>query len=723
MSDAPPARLETAELRAAHEVAGSDRVADPFMAAVRASRMPMVISDPHRPDNPIVYANHAFCTLSGYAPEEVIGRNCRFLQGPGTDPAVLARIRAAVAAGERLEVELRNYRKDGTPFVNRLMMEPVHDESGALAFYFADQVDVTLERERLIGLQNDNAALLAELREKLRQQVEASAALRAAVLAEQQARDALQAKAAEFEALAENVRHLAWIADPDGSITWYNRRWYAYTGTTLEAMRGWGWRAVHHPDHVDRVLADVAARWQAGEAWQDVYLLRSASGEFRPFLTQVEPIRDRAGTLLRWFGTNTDITPQHDAEQQLRLLNQTLAERVEAEMAERSRTEEMLRHSQKMEAVGQLTGGLAHDFNNLLTGIVGSLEMLQNRVRQGRTGELDRYVTAAQGAARRAAALTHRLLAFSRRQTLAPKPTDVNRLVLDMEELVRRTVGPEIAVEVVAAGGLWATLVDPPQLESALLNLCINARDAMPHGGRITIETANRWLDDRNGAERELPPGQYLSLSVTDTGVGMTRDVIRKAFDPFFTTKPTGQGTGLGLSMIYGFARQSGGQVRIYSELEQGTTVTIYLPRHYGAQDSAEAALLPAEHGRQDGSGTVLVVDDEPAVRMLVADVLEDLGYTVLDAADGGSALRVLARPVRIDLLVTDVGLPGGVNGRQVADAARVARPDLQVLFITGYAENAVLNHGHLDPGMHVMTKPFAMDELGRRVQQVMGER
>ncbi|GJD53327.1 Sensor histidine kinase RcsC [Methylobacterium crusticola] len=400
--------------------------------------------------------------------------------------------------------------------------------------------------------------------------------------------------------------------------------------------------------------------------------------------------------------------------------NATLEQRVEARTAELQRTEEALRQAQKMEAVGQLTGGIAHDFNNLLTGISGSLELLQTRMGQGRLADVDRYVAAAQGAAKRAAALTHRLLAFSRRQTLDPRTTDVNRLVAGMEELIRRTVGPAIAVEVVGAPDLWPALVDPNQLENALLNLCINARDAMPDGGRMTVETANRRLDAHAARMSELPPGPYLSLCVTDTGTGMTPEVIARAFDPFFTTKPTGQGTGLGLSMIYGFARQSGGQVRITSEVGRGTTVCIVLPRHDGEAEDADPALVSAGAPRAGQGETVLVVDDEPTVRMLVAEVLEGLGYTAIEAADSLAGMKLLQSDARIDLLITDVGLPGGMNGRQMADAARIGRPDLRVLFITGYAENAAVGNGHLGPGMQVLTKPFVMDALASRIKDLL---
>jgi signal transduction histidine kinase len=418
-----------------------------------------------------------------------------------------------------------------------------------------------------------------------------------------------------------------------------------------------------------------------------------------------------------------EVTERRRAERALRELNDTLEERIAARTRTLMETEEQLRQSQKMEAVGQLTGGLAHDFNNLLTGITGSLELLETRLAQGRLKDLGRYIGAAQGAARRAAALTHRLLAFSRRQSLDPKSTDMNRLVAGMEELVRRTMGPAIKVEIVGMMGVWNTRVDPNQLENALLNLCINARDAMPRGGRLIIETANKWLDDRAARLRDLAPGQFVSLCVSDNGTGMSPEVVRRAFDPFFTTKPIGQGTGLGLSMIYGFAQQSGGQVRIYSEIGQGTMVCIYLPRHQGpAEDAAgadaDADVLPL---RAQQGETVLIVDDEPTVRMLVADVLEEFGYQAIEASDGPSGLRIMQSDVRIDLLVTDVGLPGGMNGRQMADAGRVTRPELKVLFITGYAENAVISHGHLDPGMHLLSKPFTMEILASRIRDLIG--
>jgi len=342
------------------------------------------------------------------------------------------------------------------------------------------------------------------------------------------------------------------------------------------------------------------------------------------------------------------------------------------------------------------------------------------RLSQGRFEDIDRYMASAQGAAKRAAAVTHRLLAFSRRQTLDPRPIDVNMLMEGMTELIQRTVGPGIRVETVAGRHLWSASVDASQLENAILNLCINSRDAMPDGGRITIETSNRWLAGDIARAYDLPEGQYLSLSVADTGTGMTPAVIAKAFDPFFTTKPIGQGTGLGLSMIYGFAKQSGGQVRIDSETGQGTQVSIFLPRYIG--EASEATTGPTMTNTVPGEarGTILIVDDEPTVRLLLMDVLGDLGYTLIEAADSVSGLKVLQSDVNIDLLITDVGLPGGMNGRQMADAGREIRTGLKTLFITGYAESAALGNNSLGPGMQVLTKPFGIDTLASRVQEML---
>jgi PAS domain S-box-containing protein len=482
----------------------------------------------------------------------------------------------------------------------------------------------------------------------------------------------------------------------DGRITAVNPAWTDMLGWDEPELIGSNLFDLIHPDDLEQTIAgaDASSEGRAFRRFDNRY--RAKDGSYRWISWSTAPSEGVINAVGR------DFTAEKEAAEAL------------------ANTEDALRQAQKMEAVGQLTGGIAHDFNNLLTGITGSLDLMLTRIQQGRMNDVERYVTVAQGAAKRAAALTHRLLAFSRRQTLDPQPTDVNRLVAGMEELLRRTVGPAIELDVVGAGGLWGALVDPHQLENSILNLVINARDAMPDRGRITIETANRWLDDRAAKERELSPGQYLSVCVTDTGTGMTPTVIERAFEPFYTTKPLGQGTGLGLSMIYGFTRQSGGQVRIYSEIGQGTTICLYLPRHHSRNvEPVEELRLIDRHRAQDGQ-TVMVVDDEPTVRMLVMEVLEEAGYAAIEAGDGPSAMKVLESNARIDLLITDVGLPGGMNGRQVADAARVVRPDLKVMFITGYAENAVVGNGQIDPGMSVVTKPFDVAALGSKIKEIL---
>ncbi|WP_309242796.1 PAS domain S-box protein [Lichenibacterium dinghuense] len=1056
---------------------------DELFSAIEKARMPMILTDPNRPDDPIVFANRAFQELSGYAAAELVGRNCRFLQGPDTNPAQIAEIRDAIAARRDVAVEILNYRRDGTPFFNELFISPVFDRDGTLLYHFGSQLDVTgwrrsrrlleasearlraildsavefavmvtdrdgrvtdwnvgaervfgwpagemvgdmVERiftpeDRAIGraatemalslsegrasderwhLRRDGSRLFAAgemmplrgadeahlgfikivrdrtaehlagraLRDseaRLRRAQEAggvglfttdvaddlvaptpefcrlyglpvrdsyparafeslvlpddaglmssaesrrsgdvlrdvqyrirradTGALRwiartgeierddagrplrfsgaARDVTERREADAALARSeglyrALFEAIDDGFCIIEFFDGPHGPLSDYvhveaNPGYQRHTGIadivgrtlreiaptqadewvelygevlrtgrpvrferefvavarhievsaarvepasrrqvsvlfrdvterkraeaalrTSEALvrehaervqlalgagaivGTWVWdlptdrftvdeafartfgldptlgrdglsleQVVQtvHPEDAAGLAAAIDAAVARGGAYAHQYRVRRADGVYRWIEANGRVDHGPDGTPLRFPGVLIDVEERRAVEAErdraaaaLRALNETLEQRVAERSAELMRAEELLRQSQKMEAVGQLTGGIAHDFNNLLTGISGSLDLLQKRVAQGRLNDLDRYLVAAGGAAKRAAALTHRLLAFSRRQTLDPRPTDVTRLIHGMADLIRRTVGPAITVETVDMAGLWTALVDPHQLENALLNLAINARDAMPNGGRLTIETGNKWMDDRAARERDLPPGQYLSVCVSDTGTGMAPDIVARAFEPFFTTKPLGQGTGLGLSMIYGFARQSGGQVRIYSEPGEGTMVCIYLPRHYG-----EGEGRPAAEGRDGGAPraaageTVLVVDDEPTVRMLVADVLSDLGYGAVEAEDGPSGLKVLATAGRIDLLITDVGLPGGMNGRQVADAARVLRPDLKVLFITGYAENAAVGNGHLEPGMAVLTKPFAMDELGAKIRSLI---
>ena len=468
--------------------------------------------------------------------------------------------------------------------------------------------------------------------------------------------------------------------------------------------------------------------YRTGEAFVGsqlpVDVRRSVDGPVeRRFLDFVyQPIVGADGRVSGIFVEGSDVTERVLAEQKLRRLTETLEEQVEARSRELREAEDALRQAQKMEAVGQLTGGIAHDFNNLILGINGSLSLAERRIAAGRADEAGRFINLAMNSANRAAALTHRLLAFSRRQPLDPKPVDIGRLVGSIEDLMGRTIGEKIELVFQFAPDLWLTLCDPNQLESAILNLVINARDAMPEGGRLTIAASNAEFGAADAARHAyIKPGRYVCLSVNDNGTGMSDDVKARALEPFFTTKPLGQGTGLGLSMIYGFARQSNGFVRIDSQLGHGPTVELCLPGSESAGDTeAPPADAPEAH-QASGSHTVLVVEDQATVRELVVEMLRGLGYRILVAQDGPGGLKILNSPVEVDLLVTDIGLPG-LNGRQLADAARLRRPDLRVLFMTGYAETAAVAGGFLEPGMKLITKPFSIDALTRRVREMIGD-
>ncbi|WP_426149430.1 PAS domain-containing protein [Pseudomonas sp. DC3000-4b1] len=436
-------------------------------------------------------------------------------------------------------------------------------------------------------------------------------------------------------------------------------------------------------------------------------------GTVSVWLSTKAPLFDDAGQVIGLIGSSIDVTDRKNAEAAVLELNTNLEQRVREVIQEREQAQEALRQSQKMEAVGQLTGGIAHDFNNLLGGISGCLEMMRARMEQGRFDELERYLTVALGAVQRGTSLTHRLLAFSRRQVLAPKPTDVNALIIEMEELVRRAVGPSVELQTRNASGLWPALIDPGQLENALLNLCINARDAMPNGGRITLEAANETVDEGQARQLDLPAAEYLRISVKDTGLGMSAELLQKVFEPFFTTKPLGEGTGLGLSMVYGFARQSGGQVQIASEVGRGTRVSLYLPRYEGQLPSAEAVsatLCPLLTSRKDM--TVLIVEDDAAARMLLTEVVQDLGYAVIEASDSVAGTRILESDVPIDLLITDIGLPGGCNGLDMVSRCQDQRKGLKVLFITGYTDQASTLPERLGHNARILTKPFALDAM-----------
>ena len=388
------------------------------------------------------------------------------------------------------------------------------------------------------------------------------------------------------------------------------------------------------------------------------------------------------------------------------------------EMGKREQAEDTLRQVQKMEAIGQLTGGIAHDFNNMLAVVLGNIDLAKRRLAKG-VINIDQYLTGAQEGGKRAAALTQRLLAFARQQPLAPESVDTNRLVNGMSELLHRTLGEQVRIETVLTSGLWRVHADPNQLENAILNLAVNARDAMPEGGKLTIETLNAQLDDHYTAGHAgVTAGQYVMIAVTDTGTGMSREVIAKAFDPFFTTKKSGVGTGLGLSQVYGFVKQSGGHVKIYSEAGDGTTIKIYLPRYFGAAEPVRAASDSGALPTNDGSVSILVVEDEEGVRRYSTDALRDLGYRVLEADGGETALTIIDADADIAILFTDVVMPG-MNGRKLSEEALERRPSLKVLFTTGYTRNAIVHNGMLDPGVNLLSKPFSLSELAKKVAEL----
>lgn len=528
---------------------------------------------------------------------------------------------------------------------------------------------------------------------------------------------ALRDSEAQLRAITDSVDQMIWATRPDGHHDYFNQRWYDFTGVAPGSTDGEEWNGMFHPDDRERAWTVWRESLRTGEPYHIEYRLRHRSGDYRWVLGRAQPVRDEDGQVTRWFGTCTDIQDLVEAREVMARSRVQLESEVEARTRELMRAEEQLRQAQKMEAVGQLTGGIAHDFNNMLAVVLGGLDLLERRLAAG-NHDVGRFVSAAREGATRAAALTQRLLAFSRQQPLAPEPVDANRMVAGMSEMLSRTLGGAIEVETVLAGGLWLTRADPNQLESALLNLSVNARDAMPDGGRLTIETANAHLDDSYAREHDVAAGQYVLVAVTDSGEGMTPEVLSRAFDPFFTTKAVGKGTGLGLSQVFGFIRQSGGHVKIYSEVGVGTTVKIYLPRLFGPAEAPPGAAPRTACGGATGE-VVLVVEDDERVRVFSVEALRELGYEVVEAGSPEQALELIDGGLKAALLFTDVVMPG-MNGRQLAERALERLPGLKVLYTTGYTRNAVVHNGVLDPGTHFLAKPFSIEQLAAKVRAVL---
>ncbi|WP_424813424.1 PAS domain S-box protein [Roseococcus sp. YIM B11640] len=886
--------------------------------ALAGSGTAMIVTDARLPDDPIIFVNNAFEALTGYASEEALGRNCRFLQGTPVEAALLAPIRAALAENSTVTADLPNRRRNGEPFWNRIRLSTICDEQGVPAFRLATLADVSIEYSDASGVREGlrlNHVKSAEARERLRViQAVAGAAgawewgiaskklvadarfasIYGIDIAEAAAglptstffgpvheddrtrlRIAVAAALHGAEVFSRDYRILV-----DGEIKWVAARGRTFLDAhdtpvrfagvlteiteqkkveerlhiaqtaggvgSFEYVEGFGTadvsdqfcrllglrpaenlpvrtiNSVVHPDDPP-LIQSPEARSGSGAAFQEFRIARADTGEERWLAVRGEHRAAPSGGTI-FSGVIYDITTTKQSEQKLRVLSETLEERVAERTQERDRLwnlspdllsvvgpdgtlravnpawphlllypaseligvplrdlaleddahvvasriaevlsgevaanldirmrskdgsfrwiswtfvpeggniygigrditqrkllEDQLRQSQKMEAVGQLTGGIAHDFNNMLTGILGGVDMARHRVAQGRMDDVIRFLDAAFQSGERAAALTHRLLAFSRRQSLDSRPVDVRDLVNSIEDLLRRTLGERIELVVDIAPDLGMAVADANQLESAILNLAINSRDAMPAGGRLTITARNTSLATGQPAQGDrAEAGNYVELSVTDTGTGMPADVIAKAFDPFFTTKPLGQGTGLGLSMVYGFARQSRGDVAIESREGEGTRIRLSLPRQPAV---AEAAIDSPPKTELSGTGeTILVIEDDVAVRLVVLQLLEELGYCAIETAGEDEALPILKSDRHIDLMISDVGLPG-MSGREIAEIARQTRPTLPVLFMTGYAKEAADQAKFLASGMELITKPFAVSDLGLRVKAIL---
>lgn len=522
-----------------------------------------------------------------------------------------------------------------------------------------------------------------------------------------------------FRQMAQAMPNHVWTATPDGDLDWFNDPVYAYSGAAPGTLDRSGWVTMVHRED----LANAAATWarccEHGMDYETEFRLRRHDGAWRWHIARAVPIRNAAGTVERWIGTNTDIQEQKSAEAALATLAATLEQRVTERTEELMRTRDALRQAQKMESIGNLTGGIAHDFNNLLQVISGNLQMLDDDVAGNARAE--RHVRNAMEGVNRGAKLAAQLLAYGRRQPLAPRIVNIGRFIHNMDDLLRRALGEGISVRTVVAAGLWNTLVDTGNVENALLNLAINARDAMNGEGQLTIEASNATLDAAEASRHgDMTPGDYVLLAVSDTGCGMSAQVVEQVFEPFFTTKPEGRGTGLGLSMVYGFVKQTGGHIKVESVVGAGTTIGIYLPR---AVDAEELTTPTIEAPAVGGNETILVAEDDDVVRETVVATLRDMGYLVLHARDAQSALAIVDSGASIDLLFTDVVMPGGMKGAELARRARERIPALAVLFTSGYAQDSIVHDGRLDAGVNLLSKPYTREALARKLREVLAQR
>ncbi|WP_298815232.1 PAS domain S-box protein [uncultured Sphingomonas sp.] len=658
--------------------------------------MPVLISFIDR-DHVFRFANRFYVDWFGMTPDEVVGRHMRDVVGEANYTERLPLIERALA-GESIDSDALLYHRDGTAHRANIRYLPRLARDGSIT-----------------GFQ----VLVFDLEDRARREEE------------------LNASNKRFRAAMDAVHGVLWTNSADGRMVGDQPGWAMLTGQSPDEYHGFGWADAVHPEDRDGSIA----AWNEAVAAKAMFIhehrVRRHCGTWRTFAVRALPVFDAAGEITEWVGVHTDISHQRAAEaalreqaealsrqvrhreraeEQLRQLNETLEARVIAEIDERRQAEAKLHQAQKMETVGKLTGGVAHDFNNLLQVVSGNLQLLSKDV--AGINRAEQRVANAMAGVSRGSKLAAQLLAFGRRQALEPKVVNVTRFVRGMDDMLRRAIGEAIEIETIVGGGLWNTFIDPGQVENALLNLAINARDAMEGQGRLTIELGNAHLDDEYARTHdEVTPGQYVMLAVSDTGSGMTPEVLDKVFEPFFSTKSEGKGSGLGLSMVYGFVKQSGGHVKIYSEVGEGTTVRLYLPR---AMESEDVEVRVDTGPIVGGTETVLVVEDDEEVRAIVVEMLTDLGYRVLKAPDAAAALIVIESGVPIDILFTDVVMPGTLKSPELARKAKQRLPNLAVLFTSGYTENSIVHGGKLDAGVELLSKPYTREALARRFRHVL---
>ncbi|WPP02460.1 PAS domain-containing protein (plasmid) [Pseudomonas sp. HR96] len=537
----------------------------------------------------------------------------------------------------------------------------------------------------------------------------------------------------QFQEIADTIPQLVWISDMQGQDLYFNRQWLTFSGRSHEQLTGNAWQTLIPQVTRERVARERAQAIQNLSAWEDTFQMHDGNGQEHWFLCRALPIRNDAGQIVRWFSTCTDVDAMHkqssryeqdaiELRDDVRLRNIELSTsqgELKKSREGQAAAEDQVRQLQKMEAVGQLTGGIAHDFNNMLTIVVGGLHLLKTRLARGEQ-QVEQFIELALDGTTRATQLTHRLLAFSRQMPLSPEPVDLNGLVTGMSDMLQRTLGSNIKLEFVRHAGLWPVFADFGSLEQALLNLCFNARDAMSDGGRITVETGNAYVDDSYASQEQIEAGEYAMVAVSDTGDGIPPEVLARVFEPYFTTKDVGKGTGLGLAQVYGFAKQSRGHIKLYSELGFGTSAKVYLPRYLGDAQPSERLVLQDDHlPRATEHECVLVVEDDLKVRMITLELLRELGYQLLEAGSGKAALQILDEHPEVTVLFTDVVMPE-MTGKQLADKVNDSKPRLPVLYTTGYTRNAIVHNGMLDRGVALLPKPFTLRELALKLRQVL---